>query len=111
MYRKASCVIFKSHLKLEHPLNIIHLTSEEHRGENGVHGKNGATLDLKYKQALESNLRDILGKSHYTIEELIKKLLLNEEQAHKVFKKVPREPEGISREEVIFKLLGNRYYL
>ena len=104
-------IIRRSKLKLEHSLNIIHLTSEEHRGENGVHGKNGAELDLKYKQALESNLRDILGKSHYTIEELIKKLLLNEEQAHKVFKKVPREPEGISREEVIFRLLGNRYYL
>ena len=104
-------IIKKSQLTLEHPLNIMHLTSEEHRGENGVHGKNGAALDLKYKQALESNLRDILGKSHYTIEELIKKLLLNEKQAHKVFKKVTREPEGISREEVIFKLLGNRYYL
>ena len=104
-------IIKRSQLTLEHPLNIMHLTSEEHRGENGVHGKNGHELDLKYKQALESNLRDILGKSHYTIEELIKKPLLNKEQAHKVFKKVPREPEGISREEVIFKLLGNRYYL
>ena len=104
-------IIKRSQLTLEHPLNIIHLTSEEHRGENGVHGKNGYELDLKYKQALESNLRDILGKSHYTIEELIKKLLLNEKQAHKVFKKVTREPEGISREEVIFRLLGNRYYL
>jgi len=104
-------IIKRSKLTLEHPLNIIHLTSEEHRGENGVHGKNGYELDLKYKQALESNLRDILGKSHYTIEELIKKLLLNEQQAHKVFKKVSREPNGISREEVIFRLLGNRYYL
>ena len=104
-------IIKRSQLTLEHPLNIIHLTSEEHRGENGVHGKNGYELDLKYKQALESNLRDILGKSHYTIEELIKKLLLNEEQAHKVFKKVPREPEGISKQEAIKALLGGRYYI
>ena len=102
IYKKQATIV-------DYPLNIIHLDSEEHRGDLGPH-KNRET-DLKYKEALESNLRDILGKSHYTIEELIKKLLLNEKQAHKVFKKVSREPEGISREEVIFKLLGNRYYL
>ena len=102
-------IIFKSQGGLDFHLNYIYLTHEEHRGDESPH--ENIEINLKYKCELESNLRDILGKSHYTIEELIKKLLLNEEQAYKVFKKVPREPKGISREEVIKVLLGGRYYI
>jgi len=102
IYKKQATIV-------DYPLNIIHLDSEEHRGDLGPH-KNRET-DLKYKRQLELNLRDVLGKSHYTIEELIKKLMLNKKQAYKGFKKTPREPEGISKQEAIKALLGGRYYI
>ena len=102
-------MIFKSQGGLDFHLNYIYLTPEEHRGDESPH--ENIEINLKYKCELESNLRELLTKPYYEIPELIKKLLLNEKQAYRAFKKVSREPEGISREEVIFKLLGNRYYL
>jgi len=46
-------VIYKKQATIvDYPLNIIHLDSEEHRGDLGPH-KNRET-DLKYKRQLES---------------------------------------------------------
>ena len=33
---------------------IVFITSEQHRGTNGVHGKNGHELDLKLKKIAEA---------------------------------------------------------
>jgi len=102
-------IIFKSSGGLDFHLNYIYLSPEKHRGESGPH-KN-RNIDLKYKERLESNLRQLLTKSYYEVDELIERLLLNEKQACKAFKKVERDIEGISRENVIKRLLGGRYYL
>jgi len=96
---------------VDYLLNYKHLTPSEHRGENGVHGKNGAAIDLEYKQALECDLRELFHQAEYSIEDITRKLLANEQQVQKAFKKVEQSEKGYKREDIIYTLLGQRYYL
>lgn len=68
--------------------------------------------DLKYKKELQQKLEQILDKEFYTEDELIELLGLKPQQAYKAFKKLNHHPNrGIKREDVIFRLMGNRNYL
>lgn len=49
---------------------IVFLTSEDHRGTNGVHGKNGHEFDLYLKQIAEKRWCEFYGK---TKEQFIKR--------------------------------------
>lgn len=100
-------IIFKSQLGLDFELNYKYLTSAEHRGLQGPH-RNKAT-DLKYKIELQEKLENLLTKEYYNIKELIDLLGLQEKQANRAFRKLLRV-NGIAREEVIYRLLGNRFY-
>lgn len=40
---------------------FVYLTPEFHRGENGVHGKNGHTLDLMLKQEVQTAYENMYG--------------------------------------------------
>jgi hypothetical protein len=102
-------ITFKSQGGLDFELNYKYLTPEQHRGDKGPH-KNRAT-DLSFKRELQRKLEDILTDEFYTTEELIKILGLKEQQAYKAFKKVDKHPKGIKREDIIFRLMGNRFYL
>lgn len=59
---------------------------------------------------MEANLRKLLYKNYYTIEELIEILGLKERQAYKAFRKIERV-KGIQREDAIFRLMGGQFYL
>lgn len=107
--RKTSCVIFKSQGGLDFELNYKRLTSEQHRGLKGPH--RCRATDLKYKRELQRKLESILTDKFYTIEELIEILGLKDRQAYKAFKKVNQHEKGMKREDIIFRLMGNRFYL
>ena len=96
---------------IDYLLNYKQLTPSEHRGENGVHGKNGAAIDLEYKQALECDLRELFHQAEYSIEDITRKLLANDKQVQKAFKKVKQGDKGYSKENIIKTLLGGRYYV
>ncbi len=100
-------IIFKSQGGLDFELNYKYLTSKEHRGINGPH-RNKET-DLKYKKELQEQLESLLTKDYYNIRELIDLLGLNEKQANRAFRKLLKV-NGIARDDVIYRLLGNRYY-
>ena len=68
-------------------------------------------IDLKYKEQLERDLRDVLTDKHYSIKEVIQILELKSKQAYKAFKQVSKTSKGMDKEDVIFRLLGSRYYL
>lgn len=106
--RKTSCVIFKSQGGLDFELNYRYLTSEEHRGNLGPHLNK--KVDVAYKIEMEVNLRRLLTHKYYTIEELIEILGLKEKQAYKAFKKL-NAARGIKRDDAIFRLMGNKFYL
>lgn len=107
--RKASCVIFKSQGGLDFELNYKRLTPEQHRGDLGPH--KCRKTDLRFKRELQMKLENILTDEFYTVEELIKILGLKERQAYKAFRKVNQHEKGMKREDIIFRLMGNRFYL
>ncbi len=102
-------VIFKSQGGLDFFLNYEYLNREDHRGDLGPH-KN-REVDLKYKRELEENLVDVLKDRYYSIDTLVEVLGLDTRQANRAFKKVKQSSKGIAREDVIKRLLGDRFYL
>ena len=102
-------IVKKSQLGLDFELNYKYLTSEEHRGDLGPH-KNRDT-DLHYKKELETSLRALLRDTHYFESELIQLLGLDSKQADKAFRHLQVTSKGMDKEEIIFRLMGNRYYL
>ena len=109
MYKEKHHIIFKSQGGLDFELNYKHLTTEDHKGNNGPH-KNRKT-DLKYKKELEYKLRELLIERYYTVEDLKNILGLKSRQAYKAFRQVENTSKGMRREDVIKRLLGGRFYL
>jgi len=100
-------IIFKSQGGLDFELNYKYLTSEEHRGINGPH-RNKQT-DLRYKIELQEKLEKLLDREYYNIRDLRVLLGLREKQANRAFRKLLKV-NGIARDDVIYRLMGNRYY-
>ena len=92
---------------MDFELNYKYLTSQEHRGNTGPH--KCKETDLKYKKELQTELENLLTQDYYNIKELIDILGLQEKQANKAFRKLLKV-NGISREDVIYRLMGNRFY-
>lgn len=101
-------IVFRKQGGLDFELNYKYLTSEYHREDNGPH-KCRAT-DMKYKRELQEALEGLLTKDYYNIAELINLLGLRQVQANKAFRKLLKV-NGIERKAVIFRLMGNRFYL
>ena len=101
-------VIFRSQSGLDFELNYRYLTSEEHRGDKGPH-KCKAT-NLRYKIELQRTLEALLTKDYYNVKELVDLLGLKEVQANKAFRKLLKV-KGISRQDVITRLMGGRLYV
>jgi hypothetical protein len=102
-------ITFKSQGGLDFELNYKRLTPEQHRGPKGPH--RCRKTDLRYKRELQRKLENILTDEFYTVEELIEILGLKERQAYKAFRQVPKHGKGMKREDAIFRLMGNRFYL
>ena len=101
-------IIFKSSGGLDFDLNYKYLTAIKHRGNNGPHMDR--ETDLQYKMELEERLRAIFKRESYLVSEVIELLGLDIKQAKKAFKRF-ESVDGIEREDIIYKLLGDRYYL
>ena len=102
-------MIFKSQGGLDFELNYKDLSSEDHRGDFGPH--KCREVDLIYKKELEEELRQLLVDERYLLDEMIQLLGLNNKQAQKAFKRVSQTIEGIEKEDIIFRLMGGRFYL
>lgn len=102
-------IVFKSQGGLDFELNYKPLTPYDHRGPKGPHMCR--ETDLKYKREMQRKLEEILINEFYTEKELIKLLGLKPEQAHRAFRKINKHEHGMKREDIIFRLMGNRNYL
>lgn len=101
-------IVYKSQGGLDFELNYKYLTPEQQRGNDGPHLCK--KTDLKYKLELQGKLEKLLDKSHYQIDELIVILGLKKQQAKRAFRKLPVYRKGMSREDVIQRLMGGRLY-
>lgn len=108
MFIEKHHIVFKSQDRLGFELNYKYLTSEEHRGSKGPH-KNRHT-DLLYKIEMQKKLEEVLTDDFYTIEELIEILGLEPRQAYKAFRKVNQHKVGMKTDDIIYRLMGNRFY-
>ena len=102
-------IIFKSQQGMDFDLNYKYLDPDSHRGNLSPH-KN-KKIDLQYKEQLEQDLREVLPLDYYSLSELILILGLDKKQATKAFKRVSVTSKGISKESIIFQLMGGCYYL
>ena len=94
---------------MDFPLNYKYLTAEEHRGNKSPHMNR--EIDLQYKRELEEDLRLILIARYYSLDELIQILSLKPNEAYKAFKQVRDTGFGMDKEDIIFRLLGGKFYI
>jgi hypothetical protein len=88
--------------------NFIYLCAEHYRGNNGPH-RNRQT-DLKYKQELQTKYYVMFPKNYYKIEDIMKILECSEVQARHICKVIRLEKEGYPKEQIIFRMMGERFY-
>lgn len=102
-------ICFKSQGGKDFKLNYKYLCREHHRGNSGPH--KSRETDLRYKKELQIKLQTLLIKDYYSLEELIQLLEISKAQAKKTFKHLRQHKEGYARLEIVFRLLGDRFYV
>ncbi len=108
MYLEKHHIVFKRQGGLDFELNYKRLSPEDHRGNHGPHLNR--KVDLAYKIEMEKELNKVLDSGYYNIAELIEILGLKEKQANRAFRKI-LSVNGILKEDVIFRLMGNKSYI
>ncbi|CDI50549.1 HNH endonuclease signature motif containing protein [Clostridium tetani] len=93
---------------ISYPINYKYLCSEHHRGKDGPH-KN-CEVDIRYRLELQNKLKEILIKDYYNVCELEKLLHINKNKLKRMFKGNKIYKEGYKREDIIFKLMGEKIY-
>jgi hypothetical protein len=101
-------IVHKNEGGLDFFLNYKYLCPEHHRGKEGPH-RNHKT-DIEYKLEMQDKLNNILYKDFYNKEELIDILNLNKTKAKKFFKELKIYKEGYKKEDIIYRLMGNKKY-
>lgn len=89
------------------PGNLIDLCNDCHHGLAGPHLCRETAL--RYFYEVRDYLEKTLTETHYTPEALAKAIKLPLKQAYQVVKLLRPETQGYRREDIIFRLLGNRY--
>lgn len=109
MFKEKHHIVFKKQGGLDMEVNYIYLNSEDHRGNNGPHKSRERDLELKCE--MERELREILDGEYFTEEKLMYLLGIDANTAYKAFRKVYKTRQGMSKEDVIFRLMGGKFYL
>lgn len=89
------------------PGNIIHLCLLCHMGDNGPHHCRAKALE--YFRDVQLYLKLKLTEPHYTPDALSATIQLPLKQAYKVVRLLRPAGGGYRKEDIIYRLLGNRY--
>lgn len=89
------------------PGNLIVLCWDCHHGPTGPHQCREKARQYFYD--VKAYLQGVLTERHYTPKTLAAAIQLTMKQAYKVVKLLRPAEEGYRREDIIFRLLGNRY--
>ncbi len=102
-------IVFRSQGGLNFKLNLIPLSVEEHKGDDGPH-KN-RQRDLELKKMLQEQLFDLFDKEKsYTLKEIAIKLGMREKSLYKPFKRVEMTAGEYIGLNVVKRLMGGRFY-
>lgn len=92
-------------------LNKFLLDYKCHRGENGIHGKNGHEADIKLKKKFQERLFNELDRETYELEEVAEILKVKEKDVRAACKILsPVNGQVYETKEVIRKLQGGKLY-
>ena len=103
--------IFKSQSKLliKVPANFKYLCPEHHRGDISPH--HNILIDQKYKREVQNILLNKFSMKFCFTEEEIKDILeISESETDKIIKHLKRYKEGYKGTEIVFHLLGDRWF-
>lgn len=101
-------IIHKSQGGLDFKLNYKYLCPLHHRGKNGPH--RNIIIDFKYKLDMQYNLQKLFIKQFYTFNELLVLLSLNKNSLKKLTNHIKIYKEGYKSKDIIFEIMGKRYY-
>lgn len=104
-------IIEKSHAQYMRnvPINFKDLCSQCHRlSKNAVHKDRG--IDLRYKIELQEKLEELFNKEYYNVHQVKDKLKVTKSEAEKLVRHLGVYKEGYSSRELIFHMLGDRFY-
>ena len=87
-------------------LNKVNLCENHHRGNNGVHTKNGHALDLKLKSDFEEKLNLLFDREYFTREEIKKTLGISDRAVYSLCKLLESHKGLYNRENIIRVCLG-----
>lgn len=108
MQKETHHIVFRSQGGLNFPLNLIDLTIEEHHGNLGPH--RCRARDLELKRNLQATLEQLFREETYTSAEIAGILHVSKRYIDKHFKRVPQYLGKYSREEIIKRLMGGKFY-
>lgn len=91
-------------------INFKYLCLEHHNGGDNSPHRN-YEVDKKYKIEYQQKVENLFTNPFYTEAEVIKILKVSRSSADKILKTLVLHKEGYSREDIILRLLGGRYYV
>ncbi|AQR88658.1 HNH endonuclease [Clostridium saccharobutylicum] len=101
-------IIHRSEGGLDIQLNYKYLCPYHHRGKYGPH--HCKEVDLRYKLDLQNKLFDILKKDYYSFKELALQLNIPKNTLKRITKNLKLYKEGYKKSDVIFKIMGEKFY-
>lgn len=101
-------IIHRSEGGFDIELNYKYLCPYHHRGKYGPH--HSKEIDLRYKIDLQNKLYEILTKDYYHFKELSQILNIPNNTLKRITKDLKLYKEGYKKSDVIFKIMGNKFY-
>ena len=101
-------IVHRSEGGLDIELNYKYLCPSHHRGKYGPH--QSKEIDLRYKLDFQNKLFDILKKDYYAFKELALELNIPKNTLKRITKNLKLYKEGYKRSDVIFKIMGEKFY-
>jgi len=101
-------IVHRSEGGFDIELNYKYLCPSHHRGKYGPH--HSKEVDLRYKLDLQDKLFNILKKDYYSFKELASELNIPKNTLKRITKTLKLYKEGYKKSDVIFKIMGEKFY-
>ncbi len=101
-------IVHRSEGGFDIEINYKYLCEYHHRGKYGPH--HSKEVDLRYKLDLQNKLFEILKKDYYSFKSLAIELNIPKNTLKRITKNLKLYKEGYKKEDIIFKIMGEKLY-
>lgn len=101
-------IVHRSEGGFDIKLNYKYLCPYHHRGKYGPH--HSKEVDLRYKLDLQNKLYEMLPKEYYYFKELSLVLNIPNNTLKRITKNLKLYKEGYKKADIIFKIMGEKFY-